>query len=137
MTPEILAAIISGSIPILGGVYAVLKGKRIIGKPPGVDNRADVWHARWGKTCTNAGIVLIVIGSYLAIVSVNQARLATQSQLEGLAWQAVTTEDGRFSAEMPGTPKRKSVDMDDFTVHRSIVLWRRRGVNSTCPRRRT
>ncbi len=115
MNPQVLATVIEFGLMILAGTYVVLKGKRIIGKPPGVDNRADVWHAKWGKTYTNCGIALIGIGALLLISSVNRAP-TTSEQRDKVTWQKATTDDSVADVSLPSVPLRKTVEANGLTT---------------------
>ena len=47
------------SISILGGIYAVLLGYRVLGPKPDINPKYDVWHNQWGKHLKWGGPLLI------------------------------------------------------------------------------
>jgi hypothetical protein len=64
MRPEVIRAFIDGGIFLLGGVYGILIGYRIIGKGAGVDFKYDQWHERFGRMLRVLGPLLIVYGIF-------------------------------------------------------------------------
>ena len=62
MRPEVIAAIVDGGIPFLGGIYATLMGFRVIGKRPGESVKYDQWYERFGTTFKVLGPLLIAFG---------------------------------------------------------------------------
>ena len=62
MRVEVIAALVDGGIPIVGGIYATLLGLRIIGKPPGESPKYDRWHERFGRTLKVLGPILVFFG---------------------------------------------------------------------------
>lgn len=62
MSPEMIGALVDGSIPLLGGVYATLLGHRVLGKKEGEDVKYDAWYERYGGLFKWLGPALILFG---------------------------------------------------------------------------
>jgi hypothetical protein len=64
MTPNMIAALVDGAIPLLGGIYCTLLGFRVVGKPPGASEEYDAWHRRFGTFFRVGGPFLILFGLF-------------------------------------------------------------------------
>jgi hypothetical protein len=62
LSPQQVASLVDGLIPIAGGVMCSLYGFRVLGKAPGADARFDAWYQRYGKLLRVLGPVVVVFG---------------------------------------------------------------------------
>jgi hypothetical protein len=68
MTAQFIARLIDLSITCTSGIIVLLMGFRVIGPKPGINEKYDAFHSKWGKHFRWMGPLIIVMSIFGFVV---------------------------------------------------------------------